>query len=203
MTRTTLDSADRQALYVVQSIHDVVAALELRRERYRSSLDDGERMELRYQLLDDIDRLSNLVNLLQSLPNSSLHSATQKALSNCLSHMRQRIASIGASLTLDKIRELRSQAEYSSRRHEHPWGKSYLLKEHFVRHLTNLRSLVDEISLEHAEDLRTSAVSINALIESDRRRTPIPSFFGEPDITPIAMESLAFGELPEDIFATA
>jgi hypothetical protein len=166
-------------------------------------LDDGERMGLRYQLLDDIDRLSNLVNLLQSLPNSSLHSATQKALSNCLSHMRQRIASIGASLTLDKIRELRSQAEYSSRRHEHPWGKSYLLKEHFVRHLTNLRSLVDEISLEHAEDLRTSAVSINALIESDRRRTPIPSFFGEPDITPIAMESLAFGELPEDIFATA
>ncbi len=195
MQRTTLDSADRQALYVVQSIRDVVAILEQRRERYRNSHNDDERYSLRQALLDDIDRLSNLVSLLNSLPDQHLHTATRKALTNNLNHMRQRISSIGATLTLDKIRELRSLAEYSSRRHEHPLGKSFLLKERFVRHLTNLRSLVDSLSLEHAEDLRTSAVSINVLIESDRARAPVRSFYGEPDITPIALDSLAFAEV--------
>jgi hypothetical protein len=195
MQRTTLDSADRQALYVVQSIRDVVAVLEQRRERYRNSHNDDERYSLRQALLDDIDRLSNLVSLLNSLPDQHLHTATRKALTSNLNHMRQRISSIGATLTLDKIRELRSLAEYSSRRHEHPLGKSFLLKERFVRHLTNLRSLVDSLSLEHAEDLRTSAVSINILIESDRARAPVRSFYGEPDITPIALDSLAFAEV--------
>jgi hypothetical protein len=195
MQRTTLDSADRQALYVVQSIRDVVAVLEQRRERYRNSHNDDERYSLRQALLDDIDRLSNLVSLLHSLPDQHLHTATRKALTSNLNHMRQRISSIGATLTLDKIRELRSLAEYSSRRHEHPLGKSFLLKERFVRHLTNLRSLVDSLSLEHAEDLRTSAVSINILIESDRARAPVRSFYGEPDITPIALDSLAFAEV--------
>lgn len=198
LQRASLQAVDRQALYVVQSIRDVIATLEKRRERYRSSHDDGQRALLRSGLLNDIDRLSNLVALLQSLPSDQLQPATCRALQNCLDHMRDKISRMGAVLTLDKIRELRSVAEYSARRHEHPIGKSYLLRESFIRYLSYLQSLALGLSKENADDLRSSALSINSLIEKDRRKLKIPSFANDPDILLIDLKSLPVNDGTEE-----
>lgn len=197
--QATLQAADRQALFVVQSIHDVAKSVDRRRDQYRHSSDEDERRILRNHIMGDLERLSNLVTLLESIPEHELHPSTFKALQDCLGHLRGRVSAIGANMTLDKIRELRSQAEFSANRREHPVGKSFLLKESFLRYVEQLRSLVSGLTPENAEDLMTSAISINNLIENDLQRSPLDSFFNDPPLTPIDLSKLTFPPLADDL----
>lgn len=187
--QVTLQVADRQALSVMQAIRDVAAQLEKQRDFYRQANSEDRRRQSRDILLFDIDRLSNLVCLLESVPPSDLHIVTQKALDETLDHLRNRIAKTGASLALGKIQELRLQAEAFMQRHEYPVGKSFLLKERFVRYFDYLRNLVKTLTAENCEVLVKAARSINKLIDFDRR-SPIPSFSGDRDITPIDVQEM-------------
>lgn len=191
-----MEALDRQALYVVQAIRDVAAELERRRAIIRT-LGDEASVE-RTRAIDDIDRLTNLVSLANSLSRDDLQSATRQALDDTLQELRRRISRLGTALTIGRIRELRDEAEGSTIRHEHPLGKAVILRDRFVRYLGHLIGLAEGLTPEHEADLRSAAAAVNVLIAADRQKWGLTAFDHQPHLPPIDMDSVTFQSLDDD-----
>lgn len=190
-----MQALDRQALFVAQAIRDVAAELEHRREALRGESEDAA---LRTRAVDDVDRLANLVSLANSLPLKDLEPNTRRALQETLDELRRRISRLGTALTIGRIRDLRDTAECSASRHEHPLGKSYILRDQFLRYLGYLVGLAEGLTPEHEADVRSAAAAINVLIAGDTQRWALDSFGGDADPAPINMDALAFQPLDDD-----
>lgn len=197
--RVRYDAADRQALKIIQAIRALTAELEARRAGLKSSSGRGiAAAALRRKLINDIDRLTNLVDLAGSLPRTTLHPHTRSTLDGTLDSLRRNLSRSGRALAMDRVRALRGLAEALAHRHEVPMGKSHLLRPQFMRCVAYLTVLVDGLTAEDQEDLKTTAAAVNDLISAERARGLVCSFSGDQDLPPIDLGALDFPILADD-----
>lgn len=201
--RVRYDAADRQALTIVTAIRSLTAELEARRGQLAKAGRSVAAATLRRRLTSDIDRLTNLVDLAGSIPRTTLHPHTRLTLDTTLDALRRNLSRCGRALAMDRIRSLRSLSETLARRHEVPVGKSHLLRPQFMRCVSYLTILVDGLTAEDLEDLKTTAAAINDLISAERFRGMISSFAGDDDLPLIDIAALDFPLLSPEAAAPA
>jgi cobalamin biosynthesis Mg chelatase CobN len=160
---------ERQALDVLTAVRDIATRLRRRRSYLQAPLSARRHAALREEILHDLDRLSNLVELAEDSLRPEFRRETHRAIMDTLHDLRDRNQGLGIGLAFEKIQELRDQAEQSASAAVHPLGRSIRLKDDFLRLVSYLRSLTSELSSGLNSDLQTSVQAINALIERDRR----------------------------------
>lgn len=201
--RVRYDAADRQALTIVAAIRALSTELEGRRAQLAKAGRSVTAASLRRRLTNDIDRLTNLVDLAGSIPRTTLHPHTRLTLDTTLDALRRNLSRCGRALAMDRVRSLRALSETLARRHEVPVGKSHLLRPQFMRCVNYLTILVEGLSAEDQEDLKTTAAAINDLIAAERLRGLIASFGDDSDLPLIDLAALDFPRLPEDAHGPA
>ncbi|MGC2856581.1 hypothetical protein ACM64Y_13995 [Novispirillum sp. DQ9] len=190
--RVRYDAADRQALTIVTAIRSLTTELETRRVQLAKAGRTVAGAALRRRLTNDIDRLTNLVDLAGSIPRTTLHPHTRLTLDTTLEALRRNLSRCGRALAMDRVRSLRSLSETLASRREVPVGKSHLLRPQFMRCVTYLTILVDGLTAEDLEDLKTTATAINDLIAAERFRGLIASFGDDHDLPLIDVAGLSF-----------
>ncbi len=195
-TRVRYDAADRQALTIVSAIRSLTSELEGRRAALAKAGRTVKGAALRRRLVNDIDRLTNLVDLAGSIQRTTLHPHTKSTLDTTLGSLRRNLSRCGRALAMDRLRNLRDLSEALTHRHEVPMGKSHLLRPQFMRCIAYLTVLVDGLTVEDQEDLHTTAAAINDLIVAERRRGLTSSFANDADLPLIDAAALNFPTLP-------
>lgn len=192
------DATDRQALTIVTAIRTLTTELEDRRAALAAAGPTISAAALRRRLISDIDRLTNLVDLAESLPRTTLHPHTRQTLDGTLDALRRNLSRCGRALAMERVRSLRGLAEALTKRREVPVGKSHLLRPQFMRCVSYLTILVDGLTAEDLEDLKDTAAAINDLITAERLRGLVTSFADDRDLPLIDVAALTFKELPPD-----
>lgn len=159
---------ERQALDVLYAVQDVAERLRQRRRMLHGPLSGPRHAAVREEILRDLDRLSNLVELAEDSLRPEFREETHTAILSTLHDLRDRNQGLGIGLAFEKIQELRTRAEETAASEIHPLGRSVRLKTEFLRLVAYLRSLATELSPDLNQDLQTSVRSINAVIERDR-----------------------------------
>jgi hypothetical protein len=183
-----------------QQVHDLLGALvtvitdleAAHREVESASILPSRRQSLYENVLSDMDRLANLLHLAESHSQTALSEQTCRMMRHTLEDVRQRATAVGVGVALNRVRSLRRIADRSTKRHEHPLGKSFYLRDAFVDAVTLLRSLCDSLPQEHLDDLADSAATINGLISRDRNVTWLQSFAQDEPCNLINLEAMAF-----------
>lgn len=160
---------ERQALDVLHAVRQVAERLRQRRQLLQAPLSPAKHAALREEILHDLDRLSNLVELAEDSLRPEFRQETHQAVLRTLNDLRDRNTGLGIGLAFEKIQDLRATAEETASATDHPLGRSLRLKDEFLRLVSYLRSLTSELSPDLNQDLQTSARSINVLIERDRQ----------------------------------
>lgn len=199
--RVRYDATDRQALTIVTAIRSLTNELEARRAQLAKAGRTVTGAALRRRLTNDIDRLTNLVDLAGSIPRTTLHPHTRLTLDTTLDALKRNLSRCGRALAMDRIRSLRALSEALARRHEVPVGKSHLLRPQFMRCVSYLTILVDGLTAEDMEDVKTTATAINDLISAEHFRGMIASFGNDTDLPLIDVAALDFPVLPEETAA--
>jgi len=197
--RVRYDASDRQALTIVGAIRSLTRELEARRAALTEAGRTVKAAALRRRLVSDIDRLTNLVDLAGSFPRTTLHPHTKSTLDATLGALRRNLSRCGRALAMDRVRSLRALSETLARRREVPMGKSHLLRPQFMRAVAYLTVLVDGLTAEDMEDLRSTAASINNLIAAEQQRGLTSSFDNDADLPFIDLKSLNFPILPPEL----
>jgi hypothetical protein len=197
--RVRYDASDRQALTIVGAIRSLTSELENRRTALTQAGRSVKAASLRRRLVSDIDRLTNLVDLAGSIPRTTLHPHTKTTLDATLDSLRRNLSRCGRALAMDRVRSLRVLSEALTKRREVPMGKSHLLRPQFMRAVAYLTVLVDGLTVEDMEDLRTTAASINHLIAAEQRRGLTSSFDNDADLPFIELQSLNFPIVPSEL----
>lgn len=183
---------DEQAMAVMQAMRDVTRQLESRRDRLEAA-PRHRKEDLSHRVLEDVDRLANLVSLVDSVENMTLSPEVRDVLRRQLDGVRRRVTRIGLDVAVDRIRELRQAAESAEAGEAHPLGRSLMLREAFMRYVSYLRMLAAGLTEEHLEDVRASAARINQLAARDRSSPWLQAFSGDDaelvaDIDLLALE---------------
>jgi hypothetical protein len=195
-------NADRQAMALVDAMHEVGRRLERRRIALSAAHGAHRRDVLRAALTSDLDRLSNLVSLADSVPSNELSPATVRSLAQGVVVLRARMKHIGLEMAIERLNELHMSVREWTRSGTHPLGKSLHLRAEFIRYVTYLRSMSNSLSRANRDMLAEAVESINALIHHDRHSSWLRSF---ADDEPLALidPSVVLFDATEDEFAEA
>ncbi|MGC2855694.1 hypothetical protein ACM64Y_09465 [Novispirillum sp. DQ9] len=177
-------SADRQAMALVEAMNEVGRRLDRRRAALAAAHGAYRRDSLRQALTRDLDRLSNLVSLSDSMPSTDLAPATVRLLEASVATLRGRMKHIGLEMAVERLNELHVSAREWTRSGTHPLGKSLQMREEFIRYVAYLRSMAGGLSSTNRDMVADTLESINALIQHDRRSSWLRSF---TDDEPIAL----------------
>lgn len=214
--RHARQNPDAQARAVISAMHGAARRFRRRRDHLLHS-PERDRPRLTEALIADIDRLANLMSLLQTGDTLSVTPETRDLMASEVERVRRYVTHIGLDVALDRIREIRATAEAHCAKDSHPLGKSIALREGFLRYVTYLRTLAESLSDQHLEDLRASAEGINRLTARDRESPWLQPFspdekdvevIADIDLVGLEMDVLARlarrlpEEEPEDLFAT-
>lgn len=183
MRRSTA-TADRQATALIDAMHDIGRRLERRRAALSAAHDARRRDALRDALAHDLDRLSNLVSLAETVPSVELAPVTVRELDDSVRILRGRMKHIGLQMAIERLHELHASARDWTRSGTHPLGKSLHLRAEFIRYVSYLRSMSNTLSTAHCDMLADALDAINALIQNDRHSSWLRSF---ADDEPIAL----------------
>lgn len=190
-------SHEKQAWDLIHAIRDVARSLDERREAYARAAGEA-RHGLRAALLDDVDRLSNLMQLAAATAYPELSLETRETLEHELNKLHQRTLRIGANIALERIGELHEVALAALVRREHAIGQSFPIREEFMRHLNYLQSLLVDLPADHVLSVRASAEYINALIDRDRKVPWLQPLEGDEPPPFIDIDSVQFRLAPAD-----
>lgn len=189
MARQTGRDLERQAMDVLYAVQDVAERLRRRRTLLQGPLSGDRHRALREDILRDLDRLSNLVELAEDSLRPEFREETHRAILSTLHDLRDRNQGLGIGLAFEKIQELRTRAEETATSDVHPLGRSVTLKDEFLRLVAYLRSLATELSPDLNQDLQTSVRSINAVIERDRQTPWLRSWDDEDEAGDVSLVS--------------
>lgn len=173
--RHARQNPDAQAQTVILAMHDAARRFRRRRDHMLSS-PAIDRPRLTDELIADIDRLANLMALLQSTADTPITPETRTRIVGEVERVRRYVTRVGLDVALDRIREIRATAEAHCAQTAHPLGKSVALREGFMRYVTYLGTLAAGLSDQHLNDLRASAEGINRLTSRDRESPWLRSF---------------------------
>lgn len=173
--RHARQNPDAQAQTVILAMHDAARRFRRRRDHMLSS-PPIDRPRLTDELIADIDRLANLMALLQSTADTPITPETRTRIVGEVDRVRRYVTRVGLDVALDRIREIRATAEAHCAQTAHPLGKSVALREGFMRYVTYLGTLAAGLSDQHLNDLRASAEGINRLTSRDRESPWLRSF---------------------------
>ncbi|GAB3121758.1 hypothetical protein [Novispirillum itersonii] len=176
--RHARQNPDAQAQTVISAMHDAARRFRRRRDHMLSS-PAIDRPRLTDELIADIDRLANLMALLQSTADTPITPETRVRIAGEVERVRRYVTRVGLDVALDRIREIRATAEAHCAQAAHPLGKSVALREGFMRYVTYLGTLAAGLSDQHLNDLRASAEGINRLTSRDRESPWLRSFSNE------------------------
>lgn len=188
---------ERQALDVLYAVRGVAERLRHRRQLLQAPLSPSRHVALREDILYDLDRLSNLVELAEESMRPEFRKETQQAILRTLTDLRDRNQGLGIGLAFEKIQELRAVAEETASASDHPLGRSLRMKDEFLKLVSYLRTLTSELSPDLNRDLQTSAHSINVLIDRDRHN-PWLKELGDADEGLDSLGLVSFID-PEDV----
>lgn len=188
--RPEANTLDGQAQGLMRSIRELTETMERRQKRLlETKARDPSQEDM---LLDDVDRLSNLVQLAEDALDPTLATETREQIRETLQTLRQQTLALGVGLALGRIRDLRHGAEQRMRDKSHPLGKSFQYRQDFLRYINYLRNLIEALSPEYIEDIATTASAINKLIERDRETPWLRSFADDPPPALIDLQSISF-----------
>lgn len=173
--RHARQNPDAQAQTVISAMHDAARRFRQRRDHMLSS-PAADRPRLTEELIADIDRLANLMALLQSTADTPITPETRTRIAGEVDRVRRYVTRVGLDVAFDRIREIRATAEAHCAQQAHPLGKSVALREGFMRYVTYLGTLAAGLSDQHLNDLRASAEGINRLTSRDRESPWLRSF---------------------------
>ncbi|WP_019644352.1 hypothetical protein [Novispirillum itersonii] len=173
--RHARQNPDSQAQTVISAMHDAARRFRQRRDHMLSS-PAADRPRLTEELIADIDRLANLMALLQSTADTPITPETRTRIAGEVDRVRRYVTRVGLDVAFDRIREIRATAEAHCAQQAHPLGKSVALREGFMRYVTYLGTLAAGLSDQHLNDLRASAEGINRLTSRDRESPWLRSF---------------------------
>lgn len=149
--------ADRHVGTVTRAIRQVLADLP------RTS----ENATARGELTTGVERLANLIDLLDDVPGEHLSDEASHARAACIAMLRRRLTRLCEGLLLDRIRKIGATAEAIRLRNERPVGKSWVLQPQLLSTLDHLAILSTSLTAEAHADLRQAAVAVNWVIEAD------------------------------------
>lgn len=156
-TNLATGPADRHVGTVTNAIRQVLATLP----------GTSENAAARAELTAGVERLANLIDLLDDVPGEHLSDEAVQARDACIAMLRRRLTRLCEGLLLDRIRKLGASAEAIRRRNERPVGKSWVLQPQLLQTLDHLSILSTSLTAEAHADLRQAAVAVNWVIEAD------------------------------------
>lgn len=178
-------ATDRQAINLLQSVEEVTELLEQGRHALsRYAGDARRRHQLQGRLLVDMERLNNLLHLVEQQPVKGLTDETRHMIDETLGEVRQKASKIAIDLALRRIHALQRLADRASRRKEHPLGKSFELRDSFLNSLNMLHALGANLTAQHQETVANTAATINELILRDRSEALLQAL-GDEDPCPL------------------
>lgn len=187
----------------VQGLLDALLSVVNQLEKAHQALEDcdgtqQEKNQLYATVLQDMERLSNLLQLVESQGRSLLTDQTCGLMDQTIDQVRQRATTVGTQVALNRVRSLQHAADRSIAQHEHPIGKSFYLRDSFINAVGLLRSLCDSLPQEHLDALHSSADRINKLITRDRTVEWLQPFRQEEPCRLIDVHALQFRVKPKE-----
>lgn len=187
---------------LIDAMYEIGQRLERRRSALSAAHGAHRRDALRDALAHDLDRLSNLVSLAETVPSAELAPVTVRELTDSVHVLRARMKHIGLEMAIERLHELHASARDWTRSGTHPLGKSLHLRAEFVRYVSYLRSMSDALSRAHCDMLADALDAINALIQNDRHSSWLRSFADDEPIALLDRSVVAF-DTSEESYAEA